>query len=267
MAVALRSEKRSGSAKALPDHFMPRIRRGFPVIRPGTARLHPKGTSSRFALRAPRRLAPHNDKSGAITVLTGACTSRQRCAGSGMPLPYNSGCGRRNCFKICNCQWRSGSAATVKSVSTHVRRCPVHLGRPLLRLPRRFAPRNDKSGAITVLTGACTSRQRCAGSGMPLPYNSGCGRRNCFKICNCQWRSGSAATDAIGLYVFVGSPFESAAVRRAGLSPPIQHLTILRRPYFTYAARNCRVRSFFGWRNSSSGVPDSATTPRSRKMT
>ena len=26
----------------------------FPVIRPGTARLHPKGTSSRFALRAPR---------------------------------------------------------------------------------------------------------------------------------------------------------------------------------------------------------------------
>ena len=26
----------------------------FPVIRPGTARLHSKGTSSRFALRAPR---------------------------------------------------------------------------------------------------------------------------------------------------------------------------------------------------------------------
>ena len=84
----------------------------FPTIQSGAARLHPKGTSSRFALRAPRRLAPHNDKSGVITVLTGACTSRQRCAGSGMPLPYNSGCGRRNCFKICNCQWRSGSAAT-----------------------------------------------------------------------------------------------------------------------------------------------------------
>ena len=27
---------------------------GFPVIRPGTAKLHPKGTSSRFALRALR---------------------------------------------------------------------------------------------------------------------------------------------------------------------------------------------------------------------
>ena len=157
---------------------MPRIRRGFPVIRPGTARLHPKGTSSRFALRAPRRLAPHNDTSGGAAV-------HQRPPAVELSRT-----------------WRSGSAATVKSVSTHVRRCPVHLGRPLLRLPRRFAPRNDKSGAITVLTGACTSRQRCAGSGMPLPYNSGCGRRNCFKICNCQWRSGSAATDAIGLCVF-----------------------------------------------------------------
>ena len=38
-------------------------------------------------------------------------------------------------------------------------------------------PRNDKSGNLH-------------------------GRRNCFKICNCQWRSGSAATDAIGLCVF-----------------------------------------------------------------
>ena len=148
MAVALRSEKRSGSAKALPDHFMPRIRRGFPVIRPGTARLHPKGTSSRFARRAPRRLAPHNDTSGGAAV-------HQRPPAVELSRT-----------------WRSGSAATVKSVSTHVRRCPVHLGRPLLRLPRRLAPHNDKSGAITVLTGACTSRQRCAGPGCPRPYNT-----------------------------------------------------------------------------------------------
>ncbi len=184
MAVALRSEKRSGSAKALPDHFMPRIRRGFPVIRPGTARLHPKGTSSRFALRAPRRFAPHNDTSGGAAV-------HQRPPAVELSRT-----------------WRSLSAATVKSVSTHVRRCPVHLGRPLLRLPRRFAPRNDKSGAITVLTGACTSRQRCAGSGMPLPYNSGCGRRNCFKICNCQWRSGSAAAGAVESH----HPFNGALI-------------------------------------------------------
>ena len=163
---------------------MPRIRRGFPVIRPGTARLHPKGTSSRFARRAPRRLAPHNDTSGGAAV-------HQRPPAVELSRT-----------------WRSLSAATVKSVSTHVRRCPVHLGRPLLRLPRRFAPRNDKSGAITVLTGACTSRQRCAGSGMPLPYNSGCGRRNCFKICNCQWRSGSAAAGAVESH----HPFNGAII-------------------------------------------------------
>ena len=34
-----------------------RIRRSCPVIHPGPARLHPKGTSSRCALRAPRRPA------------------------------------------------------------------------------------------------------------------------------------------------------------------------------------------------------------------
>ena len=33
-------------------------------------------------------------------------------------------------------------------------------------------PRNDKSGAIAVLSLACTNRQRCAGPGMPLPYNA-----------------------------------------------------------------------------------------------
>ena len=42
-------------------------------------------------------------------------------------------------------------------------------------------------------------------------------RRKYLQICSCQRRSLTAATDAIGLYVFAGSPFESAAVRRAGL--------------------------------------------------
>ena len=41
-----------------------RFRRECPVIHPGSARLHPKGTSSRFAPRAPRRFAPRNDTSG-----------------------------------------------------------------------------------------------------------------------------------------------------------------------------------------------------------
>ena len=35
------------------------------------------------------------------------------------------------------------------------------------RLPRRFAPRNDKSGAILILTVTCTNRQQCAGRGTP----------------------------------------------------------------------------------------------------
>ncbi len=240
MAVALRWKK-SGSAKALPDHCALNSP-GLSCYPTGYCEIAPQG---RFlALRAQ----------GAVASLrTMTRQAVQRCTSALLPLNYPvHGAQGRRYSQICK---HARSAMPCPS-----RQAPAEIATS----PRS---RNDKSGVITVLTGACTSRQRCAGSGMPLPYNSGCGRRNCFKICNCQWRSGSAATDAIGLYVFVGSPFESAAVRRAGLSSPIQHLTILRRPYFTYAARNCRVRSFFGWRNSSSGVPDSATTPRSRKMT
>ena len=62
---------------------------GLFVIRACAARLHPKGTSSRFALRAPRRFAPRNDTLGAVSTLTIACSDRQRCAGRGMPLPYS----------------------------------------------------------------------------------------------------------------------------------------------------------------------------------
>ena len=40
------------------------------------------------------------------------------------------------------------------------------------RLPRRFAPRNDKSGAVAILTMPCTSRRFTAGPGCPLPYST-----------------------------------------------------------------------------------------------
>ena len=40
------------------------------------------------------------------------------------------------------------------------------------RLPRRFAPRNDNSGASTILSATCTNCQFSAGRGMPLPYNA-----------------------------------------------------------------------------------------------
>ena len=71
-----------------------RIRRGFPVIRPGTARLHPKGTSSRCALRAPRprwglimthQGAWRGERCGA-SIRPSDCRSAD---GRGMPRPYS----------------------------------------------------------------------------------------------------------------------------------------------------------------------------------
>ena len=47
-------------------------------------------------------------------------------------------------------------------------------------------------------------------------------RRKYLQICSCQRRSLTAATDAIGAYRFHGGRYESAALRRAGLSPPLQ---------------------------------------------
>ena len=69
-------------------------------------------------------------------------------------------------------------------------------------------PRNDKPLAFTVLSMACTDRQHCAGPGCPLPYNGVYNRREYPKICSCQWRSLTAATDAIGFYVFIGTLYE-----------------------------------------------------------
>ena len=65
------------------------------------------------------------------------------------------------------------------------------------RLPRRFAPRNDKSGAVAVLTIPGTNCSCSAGRGMPRPYKGSC-----------------HFNDAL---------YESAVYRRARLSPPLQH--------------------------------------------
>ena len=51
-------------------------------------------------------------------------------------------------------------------------RRPVRVGSAFPRLPRRFAPRNDNSGASTILSATCTNCQFSAGRGMPLPYNA-----------------------------------------------------------------------------------------------
>ena len=47
-------------------------------------------------------------------------------------------------------------------------------------------------------------------------------RRACLQICSCHRRSMSAATDAIGAYHFIGSVYESQALRRVRLSAPLQ---------------------------------------------
>ena len=48
----------------------------------------------------------------------------------------------------------------------------VRTGSAFPRLPRRFAPRNDNSGAIIILMLACSVRRCSAGRGMPRPYNA-----------------------------------------------------------------------------------------------
>ena len=78
----------------------------------------------------------------------------------------------RECLHICNCQWRSLSAATdaiglcvfidaLCELQVPSRDCHVGL-RP---------PRNDNSEVHTVLTVARSYRQRCAGRGQPGPYS------------------------------------------------------------------------------------------------
>ena len=89
---------------------------------------------------------PRNDKSGG-----------QHCFNGGR---YGSGVPSRDCH-----------VASLLAMTN--RRCVPFLrwlvpnGSAFPRLPRRFAPRNDKSGAILILTVTCTNRQQCAGRGTP----------------------------------------------------------------------------------------------------
>ncbi len=73
----------------------------------------------------------------------------------------------------------------------------VRTGSAFPRLPRRFAPRNDKSDSFA-----------------PPNY--------CCKTCDCQWRSLTAATDAIGAYHFNDGLYQSRVPRREGHAPPLQ---------------------------------------------
>ena len=165
-----------------------RFCRGFPVIRPGTARLprplrvlamtRQGGTAVHqrpYAVelsRTRRSLSAATGPVGTGSILTIVCAYRQHCAGRGMPLPYNGVCGRRWCPEICSCQWRSLSAATdaiglyVLSAAGTDCKCLPEIATGAKR------PRNDKSIAFSILTVAGTNRLCCAGPGCPLPYNA-----------------------------------------------------------------------------------------------
>ena len=71
-----------------------------------------------------------------------------------------------------------------------IRHCPA-------RFPRRFAPRNDKLGSIVSLNLYCNH-------------------------CQPAWRSGNAATDAIGAYHFIAALYQLQVRLRARLSAPLQ---------------------------------------------
>ena len=124
---------------------------------------------------------------------------------------------------ICHCEeaaGRRGNLAGPGWITGQLRR--------IRKLVREIAtgakrPRNDNSEVHTILTMACTDRQHCAGPGCPLPYNGVYGRREYPEICSCHRRSVSAATDAIGWCVFIGTLYELEVPSRdchVGLRPP-----------------------------------------------
>ena len=167
-----------------------RFCRGFPVIRPGTARLprplrglamtRQGGTAVHqrpYAVelsRTRRSLSAATGPVGTRSILTIVCAYRQHCAGRGMPLPYNSVCGRRWCPEICSCQWRSLTAATgaiglyVLSAAGTDCKCLPEIATGEKR------PRNDNLGGIYHFNDSLYGRQvrRRARHASPLLFHT-----------------------------------------------------------------------------------------------
>ena len=111
-----------------------------------SSRLHRGKVTGEIATafpRLPRRFAPRNDTSG------GYCGAPAPSSGL-IPL----------CKALNERRYR-------RNRSVRFYRHLVRTGSAFPRLPRRFAPRNDKSGDILILTVTCTNRQQCAGRGTP----------------------------------------------------------------------------------------------------
>ncbi len=167
-----------------------RFCRGFPVIRPGTARLprplrglamtrqggaavHQRPYAVELS-RTRRSLSAATGPVGTGSILTIVCAYRQHCAGRGMPLPYNGVCGRRWCPEICSCQWRSLTAATdaiglyVLSAAGTNRQCLREIATGAKR------PRNDNLGGIYHFNDSLYGRQvrRRARHASPLLFHT-----------------------------------------------------------------------------------------------
>ena len=167
--------------------------------------------------RLPRRFAPRNDTSGerevhqrpptvellptgrslsaatgpvgAVTILTAACANRLCSTGRGQPGPATHLQSVQATVKMANASdlsLRGGRRPTWQSRSTrpHRGKATGETATAFPRLPRRFAPRNDTSGEREV--------HQCPPAVELLPTG----------------RSLSAATDAIGRCVFIGTLYE-----------------------------------------------------------
>ena len=97
--------------------------------------------------RLPRRFAPRNDTSG------GYCGTPAPSSGL-IPL----------CKALNERRYR-------RNRSVRFYRHLVRTGSAFPRLPRRFAPRNDNSGAFAISTMVRSFRRCSAGHGCPLPRN------------------------------------------------------------------------------------------------
>ena len=155
--------------------------------------------------RLPRRFAPRNDTSGerevhqrpptvellptgrslsaatgpvgAVTILTAACANRLCSTGRGQPGPATHLQSVQATVKMANASdlsLRGGRRPTWQSRSTrpHRGKATGETATAFPRLPRRFAPRNDKLGGHCFLTLARTSRRCSTGPGCPLPYKA-----------------------------------------------------------------------------------------------
>ena len=124
-----------------------------------------------------RSLSAATGPVGAVTILTAACANRLCSAGRGQPGPATHLQSVQATVKMANASdlslrggrrptWQSREGSHDFADSLPV----IRLG--TARLPRRFAPRNDKLGGHCFLTLARTSRRCSTGRGCPLPYKA-----------------------------------------------------------------------------------------------